>query len=221
MKLYRYSPLFLQKLIWIPTRIILKFFVRLEIVGLENLKGINTNVIFACNHTSELDPIVLPASLPFFSRFSPIFYTSRSKGFYNNSGWRSFFYGGNFFKAWGSYPVFVGLKDYEKSMKYHIDIVNDGGNVCVFPEGRITIDGNIQPAKGGVAYLAYKTKKPIVPVKLEGAYGISLALFFSRKRKIKIVFGKPLNIIDESKTTLSLDDFKQYANYVMDTVGKL
>lgn len=221
MKLYKYSPLILQKLIWIPTRLILKFFGRLEVVGLENLNDLKSNVIFACNHTSELDPILLPASLPFFSRFSPMFYTSRTKDLYGNSGWRSFFYGGNFFKLWGSYPVFIGLKDYEKSMRHHISIVEDGGSMCVFPEGKITIDGNIQPAKGGVSYLAYRTKKTIVPVRFVGAYGITLTQFLTRKRHLKVIFGKPLNIIDERNTSLSLDDFKQYANYVMARVGDL
>ncbi|MDE2188208.1 MAG: hypothetical protein KGJ35_00560, partial [Patescibacteria group bacterium] len=81
MKLYFLSPLILQKIIWIPTNIILRFFCHLQVRGLENLKGIGRNAIFASNHASELDPFFIPASLPFFSRFSPIFYASREKAF--------------------------------------------------------------------------------------------------------------------------------------------
>ena len=45
----------------------LLLFVRLEVRGLENLKGIETNVIFAANHPSELDPFLIPASKPSIS----------------------------------------------------------------------------------------------------------------------------------------------------------
>lgn len=221
MKLYFLSPLFLQKLIWIPTNIILRFLGRLEVRGLENLKGLEAPAIFACNHTSELDPFFVPASLPFFSRFSPIFYTSRERDFYIYSSWRKHFYGGAFFKAWGSYPVYAGLHDYEKSLKHHTQIILDGGSVCIFPEGRTTKDGKIQPAKGGVGYLAYATDTPIVPVRIQGVYRFSLKDFLLRRRHLSVTYGKPMRVSSEPNTTLSLDDFKMYANHVMDQVKVL
>ncbi|HEY5232443.1 MAG TPA: hypothetical protein VIK35_02770, partial [Verrucomicrobiae bacterium] len=112
MRFYFISPLLLQKLIWIPTRSILWFFGRLEVRGLENLNGIKTPVIFAPNHPSELDPFLVPASLPFWSRFSPLFYTTREKSFYDTVGWRRHLFGGLFINLWGGYPVSVGLRDY-------------------------------------------------------------------------------------------------------------
>ena len=232
--LYFISPLILQKIIWVPTRVILMYFGHLEIRGMENLSAINGNAIFACNHTSETDPLMIPASLSFFSRFSPIFYTSRENKFYKNSGWRKHFYGGYLFKAWGSYPVNVGLRDYEKSLLRHIRILNDGGNLCFFPEGKITPDGNIQTAKGGLAFLAYKTKKPIVPVKLCGAYDMSFADFVLRRRKMSITFGKPLYVREAGveghdqlkkahkiERTPGINYFKKYSNVVMGMVGEL
>lgn len=226
MKLYFFSPLILQKLIWIPTRLALLFFVHLEIKGLENLKNLPKNAIFACNHTSELDPILVPASLPFWSRFSPIFYTSREKGFYKNSGWRSSFYGGYFFKAWGAYPVYVGLKDYEKSMKHQIEIVKNGGSLCAFPEGHITPDGTIQPARGGTAYLAERTGCSIVPVGLFGAYKISLKDFLLRKRKIIVSFGDPIHQEELRREVgkniqIGMHVYREQAEYVMGKVGEM
>src|ERR1051325_4538125 len=119
MRWYFLRPLLLQKLIWVPTRGILGFFGRFEVYGLENLHKVGSNAIFACNHTSELDPILLPAAIPFWSHFSPIFYTSRGRKFYVNSGWRQHFYGGILFKMWGAFPIFSGLRDYEKSLCHH------------------------------------------------------------------------------------------------------
>jgi 1-acyl-sn-glycerol-3-phosphate acyltransferase len=220
-KWYFISPLILQKIIWIPTNIILRFFGHLEIRGMENLKGLNSPVIFACNHTSEMDPFFIPASLLFFSPFSPIFYTSRESKFYVNSGWRKHFYGGTFFKAWGSYPVHVGLHDYEKSLAHHLELIRDGGNLCIFPEGRTTRDGNIQPAKGGMAYLAYTTGAVIVPVRIGGVFRFSAKDLFMRRCHLSITYGKPMRFSNSFNTEPSPDDFKAYANKVMDEVGKL
>lgn len=208
----------MQKIIWIPTNIVLRFFGRMQVHGLEHIKDLKGPVIFACNHSSELDPFFVPAILPFFSRLSPIFYTSREKSFYKGSGWRQFFYGGLFFKAWGSYPVMAGLHDYEMALSTHIDIARHGGSLCIFPEGGITKDGSIGQAKGGVAYLSYTTGAVIVPVRIRDSYKITPAELFSRKRKFIVSFGRPMNASSDLGMLPTTDDFKAYANKVMDVV---
>ena len=220
MPLYVLSPLILQKIIWIPTRIIMKFFGRIQISGLENLKDIKTNVIFAPNHSGEMDPILIPASLGFFSRFSPIFYTSREQEFYVNCGWRKHFYGGILFEMWGAYSVFPGQGDYAKGLVNHLRIVGIGGNLCMFPEGGTSKDGNLRPAKGGIAYLAEKTGRPIVPVSMYGVVQISAREFFGRKRNIAIHFGKPVYAKDLLVNTAGGNDYKAASQKVMDLVGE-
>jgi len=223
---YYITPLILQKLIWVPTRLILKFFVHFEIRGLENLRDVKENVIFASNHSSELDPILLPAGLPFWTRFSPIYYTSREKKFYVHSGWRQMIYGGTFFKIWGSHQIFSGLKDYEKSLANHIRLLREGKNLMVFPEGHITPDGTIQRAHGGMAYLAEYCHRLVVPVGISGAFKVSMKDFLLRKRKIIMTFGKPVNQ-DEfrrevaRKTGLGEHVYKAEGEYVMGKVREL
>lgn len=218
---YFLSPLILQKIIWVPTRLLLRVCGHIEISGLENLAGLQTNAIFALNHASEMDVFLLPGCLPFFSRFSPIFYTSRERSFYANSGWRQNFYGGTFFKAWGAYPVTVGLHDYASSLKHHIRILRDGGNLCIFPEGRTTRDGEIQEAKGGVAHLSYASKRPIVPVRISGTFRVSPGAFFLGRTKLSITFGRPIYDIARIGEVPSYDEFKVLANQVMEEVKKL
>lgn len=218
---YFLSPLILQKLIWVPTRLLLLIFGHLEIRGLENLKGLGTNVIFACNHSSEMDVFLLPAGLPFFSRFSPIFYTSREQSFYERAGWRQKFYGGAFFNIWGAYAVKVGLHDYAKSLTTHVGIVNEGGNVCIFPEGRTTPDGNIQEGKGGVAYLSYATGRPIVPVRISGTFHLTPGAFFLGRRTLSVSFGQPVYGIARTEIEPSAAEFKAQANIVMDKIRSL
>jgi len=218
---YAYSPLVLQKFIWIPTNIVLGLFCRMETYGLENLSGLTTNAIFALNHSSEMDVFLLPAALPFLSRYSPIFYTSREKTFYINAGWRQMFYGGAFFKAWGAYPVTTGLNDYAASLKNQLAILRDGGSLCIFPEGSVTKDGLIRPAKGGVAHLSYATKLPIVPVRLGGTFKISLVGLLLGRQTLSISFGKPNWEAANAPRIPSYDAFKDYAQNVMKEIKKL
>ncbi len=49
--------------------------------------------------------------------------------------------------------------------------------VCIFPEGKITEDGSLNPFKSGVMKIIEKTPVPVVPLALRGLWGS----FFSRK----------------------------------------
>ena len=45
-----------------------------------------------------------------------------------------------------------------------------GMPLFVFPEGRRTLDGNLQPFLSGAAYLAIRAQVPVVPMALSGVY---------------------------------------------------
>ncbi|MBU3968704.1 1-acyl-sn-glycerol-3-phosphate acyltransferase [Patescibacteria group bacterium] len=222
-KLYFIPPLLLQTLFWIPVRLILIFFIGLKVRGTGNLKGLERGVIFASNHANALDPILLPASLPFLSKFIPMFYTSRENTFYERKWMQIFFSLGLFFKAWGSYAVGIGIHNYEESLKDHINILNDKHSLFIFPEGRTTKDGNFQEAKGGVAFLAHKTNLPVVPIGINSTYKISWGSFFSRKRKVVLNIGKPIypkKILGDKKE-ITINDYKFGANKIMDEIKEL
>ncbi len=212
-RLKKIIPFILQTSIWIPTRIILYIFGSFEVRGLENLKNLKGGLIFASNHSSELDPILLPAALPMFSRFMPIFYVSREKEFYNRKAvLKWLFYREWFFKIWGAYRAQVGKHDYEKSLKTHVEIINGAGSVFIFPEGEKTEDGNILPAHGGVTFLSLKTGALIIPVSISGVFEMRLIDFLLRRRKIVIIFEKPV--------IPSTDDYKAEAQELMKIIEK-
>jgi 1-acyl-sn-glycerol-3-phosphate acyltransferase len=215
------SLLIQQKAPWIPARLFLAIFGNFKIRGLENLKEINRNAIFACNHASEIDIFLLPAAIPFWSHFSPMFYTSRESGFYGGSGWRRHFYGGLLFKILGSYPVTVDLRNYSKALSNQIHIVNDGRSLCIFPEGQTTPNGIIQRAKGGVVYLAYITNVPIVPVRLNGTFHFSIKDFFMRKTKLSVSFGKPIYLSAQNESSIPIGECKNRANDIMNIIKNM
>lgn len=224
MRFYGIIPFLLQLLFWPVCRLLFWIFAGLQVRGLENVEHLPRGVIFASNHMSELDSILVPLSLPFLSRFAPMFYISRPKPFYYFAGWRRWIYGGLFFKALGAYPAVSGKRDYERTLKDHICILRDGFSMAVFPEGARNFDGSIKKVHGGVAYLSYKVQTPIVPVKIRNSH-MTWKQFLARKRQIRFTFGKPIYprelfhrepIVNEER-----NDFKEAAWRVAEVVNGL
>jgi len=228
----RLAPHILQTLIWIPTRFVLWFFANFEVSGLENIKNLSSEkgVIFASNHASSLDPILLPASLPLFSRFMPMFYTSREQSFYGVSGFfMRIVFSEWFFRSWGAHKVLVGLRDYNQSLEKHVEILKAGKSLMIFPEGKTTTDGSLRPPKPGVAFLLDKTNSPVVPVYISGTFGVPLShlfRFFSKapeSKRLSLHFGKPLtkkDVFSNSKN-IRLEDYKKGATQIMNEISLL
>jgi 1-acyl-sn-glycerol-3-phosphate acyltransferase len=79
--------------------------------------------------------------------------------------------------------------------------LDDGELVCIFPEGKITYDGALNPFKPGVEQILATTPVPVIPIALTGLWGS----FFSRKggramsqmpkparRTIGVAIGEPM-----------------------------
>jgi 1-acyl-sn-glycerol-3-phosphate acyltransferase len=225
-KIFLFTPLILQTAIWPITRPLFRFFLHLKVEGLENLEKLSPGVIFAANHTSELDPVLVPASLPFLSKFMPMFYTSRPKDFYKTSGWRQILYGGTLFKLWGAHSVISGYKDYGISLSRHIHIVQRGHSLLIFPEGKTTRTGNvmIEEARGGVTFLAEKTELPIVPILLTDLYKMGFWDFVLRKRFVRVIFGRPLyarDLVLKNDHDPEINYYKETSKNILKIVSEL
>jgi 1-acyl-sn-glycerol-3-phosphate acyltransferase len=203
------TPNILQRAVWPFVRPILKFFVVFKIRGLENISAFKSGVIFASNHSSELDPILLPAAMPFFSKHIPFFYVSRPRDFYKTSGWRQIFYGGLFFKLWGAHPAVSGARNYAKTLAVHIKIIEHGGNLLIFPTGK-KFFGDLKDAeaRGGAAFLSYATGKPIIPVRINGVANMTFLDFITRRRQVSISFGAPMYFTGRPRVSYKSDSKK-------------
>ncbi len=223
MKKYHYIiPYILQKIGYVIVWIAYNLFFQLEIRGAENVKNIKGPVIFASNHTSELDPPIFALILPFFSRLFPVYYVALSKERYKQFGWRSYFYGGVLFNFFGAYPLTVGKKNYEVALENHINLLKLGRTVAIFPEGKRSKDGKLAEGHGGVAYLSYTTSTPIVPIAINTFFDLSWKTFLLRWRKVVVTVGEPMetsSIVPEKNPTI--DDFKRGGQRVMDRIKGL
>jgi hypothetical protein len=91
--------------------------------------------------------------------------------------------------------------------------LHEGEMVCIFPEGRLTGDGEIGAFRPGIEQIIHRTPVPVVPMALRGLWGS----FFSRKdgpamrrpfrrvwSRIELVCGTP--VAPEAVTAASLQE---------------
>lgn len=215
-KLYFIPPIITQWFIRIVTKTLFSCFCNFKVEGLSNLDDFNGPLIFAANHSSEWDGPLVRTAMPMKCRFGPMFYVGMDKEFYRtkNFGLRGYLYGSSFFKLFGAYPVYYGLKNYKESLRNHIVIIKDGGSVTFFPEGKRTKDGSISEFKSGVIALSHYTNTPIIPVYIRDMYKLTRKSFFSGDRKVLIRFGAPYYVeIDNSLSEKQiLQEYKKKAN---------
>lgn len=64
-----------------------------------------------------------------------------------------------------------------KAMEDISQALKDGDMVCIFPEGKITDDGELNPFRAGIERIIEKDPVPVIPMTIHGLWGS----FFSRK----------------------------------------
>jgi 1-acyl-sn-glycerol-3-phosphate acyltransferase len=216
------SATILQGIAWPFGRLTLDFFCNLRVTGQENLHHatvlkhkINGGVVFALNHTSELDPVLSLVAVSPFSPLFPMFYVSRDGSKYKQDkfGWRKYIYSNAFFGFWGAHSTLSGFNDYKKSLRLHAELLAHGHSVCIFPEGGISKDGRLGQARGGAAYLAKETDSVVIPVAISGAWHMTNEDFFKRRRHITVSYGEPVlgRDLDFAQTSMSEENVYRIA----------
>ena len=189
-----------QAVTYWPIYSALKFFARYKIEGQENLKGLeNGGVIFASNHASFIDPQICGMAMPRESLTPQKFFPVRFLAAYEFFRWfknPAFFPFSIIVAAYvrlnASIPVIRGLNNIEQNLAKAVEAVKNGDKIWIYPEGRVSKDGNIQKGKKGIVYLHQKTGAPIVPVGIIGNFGILSFKTLLRKNSVKIKIGRPI-----------------------------
>ena len=115
-----------------------------------------------------------------------------------------------------------GFKDYSISLEDQIFLLEKGHTVQIYPEGKMTRDGNISPARGGLGYMVYKTGAKVLPVAIDTFYNLSWADYFRRKRKVIVTILPPLTE-NEIATALepTVEDYRYTSQFVMDRIQEV
>ncbi|MCD5987041.1 MFS transporter [Pseudomonas sp. CDFA 553] len=83
------------------------------------------------------------------------------------------------FRTAGTIPIAgrgEDLQIYDQAFKKIAQYLNEGELVCIFPEGKLTRDGEIDEFKSGMKLILEQTSVPVIPMALQGLWGS----FFSR-----------------------------------------
>src|SRR5437588_6572753 len=189
------------------SRVLAQLFFRFRIINRERV--IQTGpVILAMNHQSFFDPPLAGNACD-----RPIFFLAK-KSLMNVPilGW--------LLPKLNVIPV--NLEGDRSALKALIRILRAGECALVFPEGTRTPDGTLQPALSGVGLLIAKTRAPVVPMRIFGAYDawpIHGKLRLSGK--ITIVVGEPIHFPEEDLVAGGRDLYARLSQRVMDAIAAL
>lgn len=174
-------------------------------IGKHNLEHVPTEgpALLACNHVSFIDPVVIGAVCPRPMRF--VMYHK----IYNTP------VANRFFKQAGAIPIATQKEDpalLQSAYDTIADALDNGELVCIFPEGGLTADGEIQEFKPGIERILERTPVPVIPMALSGLWGT----WFSRQngramkgwprnwlKKINLYTGEPIASQDASLSLIS------------------
>ena len=179
----------IQLSVYWPFLFLFRHFFNFKVRGTDNLKKAGDSFIIAVNHVSYLDPISVSLAMPFCLKYIPLFY-SASDYFY-----KIFF----FYRFSGAVRAHEG-KNLELSGRPLINLLSHDERVVIFPEGSINRGVKRRPRRG-ISYVAAKSDKLILPLKIESnldgsvnVIGGKVIELLTGKHWIKMVFGKPFKI---------------------------
>ena len=162
--IYTLVPEFLMRfLVWILVHSIY----RLRVKGIENIPE-QGPALLICNHVSFVDALIIAAACRRPIRFV------MDHGIFKVP-LLSFF-----FRSSKAIPIAPGREDsqvLERAYDAIAAALEQGELVGIFPEGKITYDGELNEFRGGMLRILERTPVTVVPMALQGLWGS----FFSRK----------------------------------------
>ena len=178
-----------------------------RVIGRENVRGVRGPVLVISNHVSDVDLAFVQTALPAHLRGKLATATGgealeklRSPG--HDRMWVSRIYDQ---VKWALAVALLNLfplprnAGFRKSFAYAGEAVDRGYSILVFPEGRHTTDGKLQPFRSGVGLLANNLRIPVVPMRIDGLFEIKKAgKKFAHKGKIQVRIGKPIQFAPET-----------------------
>ncbi len=186
----------MRRVLFLP---LFRHYIPLSVGGLRNLERAMPPVIFAANHTSHLDTVALTAALPteWQRRLAPavrqqhFFPSEETPELGRRIGLRMLYY--LCCGLFNAYPLSQDLGQVRDTLRYTGELVEAGYCPLVYPEGKLTSDGNLQPFQAGIGLMSHRLEVPIVPVYLQGLFDVmSLQDSWPRRGPVHVEFGSPI-----------------------------
>ncbi|NQT91069.1 MAG: 1-acyl-sn-glycerol-3-phosphate acyltransferase [Candidatus Omnitrophica bacterium] len=181
---------------------------RLQIKGLENIPK-RGPFILACNHRSNLDPILIPANI------SRKVYVLGKKELFKKP-----------FKAKIMRMLDIIELDREGidrgALRRARSVLQKGRGLLLFPEGTRRIDGRLGEPKAGVALFAFGGDFPVIPIFITGTEkAMPPKQHFVKPSKVKMTIGESLTAPKITDKSMKKSIYQDFTKRIMQEIAKL
>jgi long-chain acyl-CoA synthetase len=173
-----------------------------RIEGRENLRGVLGPLLVVSNHVGDMDPGFIFTALParFRNRLATATGGEALEMLRSPSSDRNLF-----LRAYDRMKWVLGVSllnlfplpreaGFRRSFAYAGEAVDRGYNILVFPEGRHTTNGKMNPFRAGIGLLAINLGIPVLPMRIDGLYEAKAAgRWFVAPWSIRVKIGKPIH----------------------------
>jgi 1-acyl-sn-glycerol-3-phosphate acyltransferase len=172
-------------------------------------------LIFASNHLSVIDSVVIPLVSP-----RRVFYLAKAE-YFEAPGLRGAFVR-RLFTALGSIPVQrSSSRAAQDALAQALWFLSQGYAFGIYPEGTRSRDGRLYRGRTGVGWLALNAGAPVVPIGVVGTDKMQpVGTRFPRLARITVRFGDPL-VFDDLGGLRPAEARRQVTEAVMDGIAAL
>ncbi len=183
----------------------------LSVAGLDAIEGLRTPAVFVSNHASHLDAPLLLCALPRGVRERTA--VAAAADYFFDSWWRglstTFLFATVPIERRGGAPSTAPA-----------DLLADGWNLVIFPEGTRSSDGRLARFRFGAAHLAITCGVPVVPVAIRGSFAAmprGRAWPVAGRPGVSVRFGRPMH----PTTHPAAEDLRSFTSRVAVEVSRL
>jgi long-chain acyl-CoA synthetase len=172
----------------------------LDVSGLEHLRGLRGPAIFAANHSSHLDTVMVYAALPaaLRRRLAPAMSQDFFSALFNKdaplrSRLQEALGYALALALFNAYPLPRRLSGARRALHYSGELIDAGYSILIFPEGTRSETGELLPFQPGVGLMARRLGVPVVPVRIEGLWELFPAdASWPKSGRVRLAFGEPI-----------------------------
>ena len=172
-----------------------------RVIGREHLHDVKGPLLVVANHIGDVDPGFILTALParFRHRLAIAAGGEALEALRSPSPERNLF-----LKIYDRIQWTLGVSllnlfplpreaGFRRSFAYAGEAVDRGYSVLVFPEGRHTTDGNINPFRAGIGLLTQNLAIPVLPMRIDGLFEVKKAgKKIAAPGKISVCIGQPM-----------------------------
>lgn len=154
---------------------------RLHVEGLENVPRSGGPLLFAANHLSNLDPMLLGG-------FTPGANCAMAKRELYARPFLAWLYGGA-----NCFPVERGIPD-RWALRTALAMLQHGGRLMIWVEGTRAERPGMRRCEPGVGFLLRRQPVPVVPVAITGSQAVLVHGRLPRRTDVTMRFGAPTRL---------------------------